>query len=91
MTYKIELVTMESPYIALGYVKNTSIINGRLEFCRGKKDALMVTNNITYEMVKKLIKKHNINITITYSNIRYNFPMCGGTNNNQFIHSQPFP
>ena len=61
MTYKIELVTMDAPYIALGYVKNTSIINGRLEFCRNKKDALMVTNNITYEMVKKLIKKHNNN------------------------------
>ena len=59
MTYKIELVTTDAPYIALGYVKNTSIINGKLEFCHSKKDALMVTNNATYNMVKKILKKHN--------------------------------
>lgn len=61
MSYKIELVGTSAPYIALGFVKNTSIINGRVEFTRSKKNALVINNNMTYDMVMALIKKHNAN------------------------------
>lgn len=57
--YKIELVTKESPYINLGYVKNTSIHNDILEFTHDKQNALTIGDNSTLQKVLELIRTHN--------------------------------
>lgn len=57
--YKIELVTKESPYINLGYVKNTSIHNDILEFTHDKEDALTIGDKSTLQKVVELIRTHN--------------------------------
>lgn len=58
MKYIIELVTKDAPYIALGYVKNTSIENGTLDF-GSKADALVIEDKETMEKALSLISKHN--------------------------------
>lgn len=58
MTYIIELVTKEPPYICIGYVKNTSIVNNKLEI--GKEDEkLVVSDKETMDKVFSLISIHN--------------------------------
>lgn len=57
--YKMELVTKESPYINLGYIKNTSIHNNILEFTHNKENALIIGNKSTLQKVVELIRTHN--------------------------------
>ena len=58
MAYIIELVTAEPPYIGVGYVKNTSIDNNKLDFGK-EEDALFVWDKETMDNVLSLIRKHN--------------------------------
>ncbi len=59
--YKVELVEKEPPYICLGYVKNTSIKDGKLEFARSERDALIISDRQTMAAVLNLIAEHNSN------------------------------
>jgi hypothetical protein len=59
--YIVELVTKESPYICLGYVKNDSITSNVLNFTGNIEDAIVVCNKETMGKVLELIYKHNKN------------------------------
>lgn len=59
--YYIELVIKEPPYITLGFLKNTSISNNKLEYTNSKKDALIAENKETFVKVFNLIAENNKN------------------------------
>ena len=59
--YIVELVTKESPYICLGYVKNDSIESNVLNFARDIEDAMVVCEKSTMDKVLELISNHNRN------------------------------
>jgi len=58
MEYIVELVTAEYPYFGLGYVKDTSVKNDRIDFGK-RENALIVRNRETMDCVLNLIRKHN--------------------------------
>lgn len=59
-TYRIELVQKESPYICMGFMKKTSIKNGKLEFTSLKKQALTIKDRETMGKALNLIAEHNM-------------------------------
>lgn len=59
--YKVELVGKDAPYICLGYVKSTSVKDGKLEFTRSEEESLVVSDKETMDKVLMLISKHNSN------------------------------
>ena len=58
--YHIELVQKEPPYICMGFMKKTSIKNGKLEFTSLKKQALTIKDRETMGKALNLIAEHNM-------------------------------
>lgn len=59
MKYLVELVITEPPYICLGFVKNTSLENNKLEFTDERNNALIVESESAMNKVFDLITIHN--------------------------------
>ena len=57
--YRIELVQKESPYICMGFMKKTSIKNGKIEFTSSKKQALTIKDKETMGKALNLIAENN--------------------------------
>lgn len=64
--YHIELVQKEPPYICMGFMKKTSIKNGRLEFTSSEKQALTIKDRETMGKALNLIAEHNMNKYYVY-------------------------
>ena len=53
------MVIKEPPYIGLGFMKSTSIKNGKLEYTRKREEALIVSSQRGMEAALKLINENN--------------------------------
>lgn len=58
-TYHIELVQKEAPYFCMGFMKETSIKNGKIEYTSSEKQALVVKDRETMGKALNLIAENN--------------------------------
>lgn len=57
--YRIELVQKEPPYICMGFMKKTSIKNGKIEFTSSEEQALTIKDRETMGKALNLIAENN--------------------------------
>ena len=58
-TYCIELVQNEAPYFLMGFMKKTSIKNGKIEYTSSEEQALVVKDRETMGKALNLIAENN--------------------------------
>lgn len=57
--YHIELVQNEAPYFYMGFMKENSIKNGKIEYTSSEKEALVVKDRETMGKALNLIAENN--------------------------------
>ena len=57
--YYIELVQKEPPYFCMGFMKETSIKNGKVEYTSSEKQALTIKDGETMGKALNLIAENN--------------------------------